>query len=321
MNWRYLQIRPIWRYLQFIWRYLQINCRYLQIGLIVDISNWFEDIFKWIGDICNWIADMCTSIGDIFNSVNKCENGAPYTSTQSAYSNIERKTLAIVNGVTKFHTYLFGKPFVITTDHKPLLMIHSKPLHEECTSASTTTPGQNAGIRLSAGVSNWQTDDNRRCPLKTSQPGKERWNSTWRYSGRHHVGCRLLCSIDMINFSIIKRVQLREMSTPDRTLRALQRVLSSEWPSTIKDLPKDLRPYWSYRDEISISDGVIFKGSSYPMHWELSDILRQLHEAHHGIEKTRLLMRESVYWPHIYRDIKMMVKWCAVCYESQTEHR
>ncbi len=50
------------------------------------------------------------------------------TPTQSAYSNIERETLAIVNGVTKFHTYLFGKPFFIITDHKTLLMIHSKPL-------------------------------------------------------------------------------------------------------------------------------------------------------------------------------------------------
>ena len=39
------------------------------------------------------------------------------TSTQSAYSNIERETLAIVNGVTAFHTYLFGKPFVIISDH------------------------------------------------------------------------------------------------------------------------------------------------------------------------------------------------------------
>ena len=45
---------------------------------------------------------------------------------------------------------------------------------EECTSTSTTTPGQDTGIRLSARVSTWQTDDNRRCPLKTSQPGKER---------------------------------------------------------------------------------------------------------------------------------------------------
>ena len=96
-----------------------------------------------------------------------------FTRTQSAYSNIERETLAIVCGmhcpscagctvhrvrdalfivcgmhcpscagctahrvrdalgivcgIQKFNTYLFGKPFVVVTDHKPLLMIHNTP--------------------------------------------------------------------------------------------------------------------------------------------------------------------------------------------------
>ena len=50
------------------------------------------------------------------------------TPTPSAYSNIKRETLMVVNGVAKFHMYHFGKPFVIITDHKPLLTIHSKPL-------------------------------------------------------------------------------------------------------------------------------------------------------------------------------------------------
>ena len=130
------------------------------------------------------------------------------------------------------------------------------------------------------------------------------------------------CSIDLINFSINKRMQLREMSTADHTLCALQRVVYSVWPDTIKDLPKDLRPYWSYRDEIGISDGVIFKGKKVIIpDAMISDILHQLHEAHLGIEKTRLLMRESVYWPNIYKDIEMMVKCCAVCQESQAEYR
>ena len=33
------------------------------------------------------------------------------TSTQQCYSNIERETYALVNGVEHFHHYLFGKPF------------------------------------------------------------------------------------------------------------------------------------------------------------------------------------------------------------------
>ena len=131
------------------------------------------------------------------------------------------------------------------------------------------------------------------------------------------------CSINLINFSINKRMQLRETSTADHILCALQRVVYIGWPDTIKDLPKDIRPYWSYRDEIGISDGVIFKGKQIIISDAMrSDILHQLHEAHLGIEKTRLLMRESVYWRNIYKDIDMMVKCsCAVGQESQAEHR
>ena len=107
------------------------------------------------------------------------------------------------------------------------------------------------------------------------------------------------CSIDLVNFSINKRVQLRDMYTADHTRCALQRVVYSGWPDTIKDLPKDLRPYWSYRDEIGISDGVIFKGKHVIIPNAMrSDMLHQLHAAHLDIEKT---MRESVYWTNIYR--------------------
>ena len=65
---------------------------------------------------------------------------------------------------------------------------------------------------------------------------------------------------DNINVSINKRVYLREISTADHTLCALQRVFYVR-PATITNIPKDICPYWSYRDEIGIFDGAIFKGN------------------------------------------------------------
>ena len=105
-----------------------------------------------------------------------------------------------------------------------------------------------------------QTDDNRRCPLRLPNPEKNAEIPLDVTVDDIMLDVENACIIDMVNSSINIRVQLREMSTADPTLRALQRVVYSGWPDTIKDLPKDLRPDWPYRDEIGISDGVVFIG-------------------------------------------------------------
>ena len=48
------------------------------------------------------------------------------TKTERNYSQLEKEGLACVFGVTKFHSYLFGHPFDLITDHKPLLTLLNK---------------------------------------------------------------------------------------------------------------------------------------------------------------------------------------------------
>jgi hypothetical protein len=48
------------------------------------------------------------------------------TETEKKYANIEREMLAVVFGVEKFHTYIYGAHFTVESDHKPLESIHLK---------------------------------------------------------------------------------------------------------------------------------------------------------------------------------------------------
>ena len=45
------------------------------------------------------------------------------TETQHHYSEIQKEALAIVFALNKFHQFLYGRKFILVTDHKPLLAL------------------------------------------------------------------------------------------------------------------------------------------------------------------------------------------------------
>ena len=47
---------------------------------------------------------------------------------EKRYSNIEREMLSVLYGLEKFHSYAYGRPGVVHTDHKPLEAIFKKYL-------------------------------------------------------------------------------------------------------------------------------------------------------------------------------------------------
>ena len=129
-------------------------------------------------------------------------------------------------------------------------------------------------------------------------------------------------TIALINFPTAKQLLLKDETVRDPVLNALKEVIYTGWPDNMKELPSDLRTYLSRR--VSRGSRCHLQrtpdlGTTVP--GMQKDILKQLHSGHQGVEKTRRLARESIYWVKINSDIENTCKSCESCQEQQDANR
>ena len=129
-------------------------------------------------------------------------------------------------------------------------------------------------------------------------------------------GLDLKINYVFLNASNDRCVSLTQESDKDETLVALKNVIIKGWSQMRSECPLQLRDFWSYRDELSILDGLVLKGTRIIIPSACRDeVLEKLHEGHFGVECTKLRARDSVYWPSMYKDIENMVRSCDKCQE------
>ena len=72
------------------------------------------------------------------------------------------------------------------------------------------------------------------------------------------------------------------------------------WPDQVQDVPCIGRHFWGPRDELSIDNGLLLKGTRVCIPRELlKRTFADLHGAHHGVDRMQAQAREAVYWPGI----------------------
>ena len=81
----------------------------------------------------------------------------------------------------------------------------------------------------------------------------------------------------------------------DKYILLLRYMVLRGWPSNRSNLPTALLPYWTYKDELACYNGVIIIGDRVVITSSLvSQVLKDIHRDHLGIEKPRLRVRKCV---------------------------
>ena len=241
------------------------------------------------------------------------QNGKPVafaskalTKTECWYVNIEREMLAAVFGVERFHTYVYGRSFMIESDHKLLESISRKNLADmpawlQC--MMLCLRGYDFTIQYSPGKEMVIPDMH--SPF-SPQPGPDLPLDI----AIHHAHITPDCK---------EAFQQAFVNNPE--MRALADLTDTGWPEDIKEVPCPLHPYWQHRETLTIEDGLVLWGKALiipPAKRER--VLHQLHQFHQGITKSQLLACGSFFWPSINKAIEEVVCQCEACIWLQSQN-
>ncbi len=234
------------------------------------------------------------------------------TPAETRYAQIEKETLGIVFGCERFHEYVYGRPTVVETDHKPLIAIAKKKL------CDLTPRIQRLMMKLLRYDVTFEYLPGKYLvvadTLSRAVPTRPVVSDTEDEVARHvHM------VVENLPVSETKWAEFAEATKQDEQLQTVVDSIQNGWNPQVP-----CHPYDSFQGELTVLDGVVLRGTRIVVPTSMrSDMLERIHEGHLGIVKCRRRGREHFYWPSMNNDIEKLVSRCAVCqkyrYQQQKE--
>jgi len=225
------------------------------------------------------------------------------TDTEQRYAQIEKEMLAIVFALEKFNDYTFGAHTTVHTDHKPLVSISKKPLSivpKRLQRMLIRLQRYDYEIIYKPGTEMFVADTLSRAYLTDKQQDFEEFETVQ--------------STDYLAVSDERLEEIRNHLEADQTLCRLRSTILNGWPNDKRQVSLELFPYFKYRDELTVSQGLIFKGSNLLIPQSLRKrILQLIHSAHLGINHCTNRARELYFWPGMTSQIRDQVSSCELC--------
>ena len=146
------------------------------------------------------------------------------TPAEKNYSQLEKEALAIIFAVRKFHKYIYGRHFVIESDHRPLsFLFDEKKRVPQMASAriqrwALTLSAYRYSIRYKAGKHLCNADAFSRLPRPVT-------------TSIEHFPEDLNLLINHLSATSIGPANIREWTTKDPVLSCVRRFIMTGWPA------------------------------------------------------------------------------------------
>ena len=244
------------------------------------------------------------------------------TDTQRKYSQIQKEALAIIFALHKFHQFLYGRKFILVTDHKPLTSMFGP-------TKATPTLAANRLARWALMLNQYDYKIEYRSTKKHGNA-----DALSRLPVGHDVNfdgeesdadIDTICLIKTLSIQIkpVDSTVLAKETEKDPILANIMRYTHEGWPPKSQKEEDHIMRY-SLSDFRKISSslsgvyGCLLHGSRVVIPATIKpQILQLLHTGHFGIQRMKRLARTAVYWPRIDNDIMELSCHCATCAEHQ----
>lgn len=220
------------------------------------------------------------------------------------YSQVEKEALSLIFGVSKFHTYLYGRRFVLVTDHKPL----------------TTILGPKKGIppMAAARLQRWALKLSAYTYTIEFRGTKEHCNADGL--SRLPLNCvgtleyaddPMYVNMAQLESLPVTATQLATATRTDPVLSKVHHYVTRGWPQQVD---AGLKPYFSRKEELAVESGCVLWGLRVlvPEKWR-ERVLSELHHDHPGISRMKCIARSYFWWPGLDQCIEQLARGCVDC--------
>ena len=254
------------------------------------------------------------------------QNGSPVAYSSSTltqcekdnFAQIEKECLAIVHAMMRWDQWLYGhNDILVESDHKPLETIFKRPISQapkRLQKMMLRLQRYSFKVQHRKGSTMWLADTLSRAPLpREHKPCAE-------FDVFTADTCETANKPDRILDHTFKLIQLATAADP--VLSHLAPYIQHGWPDDKSTVGTMLEAYWTFRSELTVVDGVLYKGSKLVIPSVMRPrMLEKIHSAHQGIEKSILNATDILFWPSMRNDIQRACEECSVCAQYAAKHQ